>query len=48
MVTLEASRYEDHLDDSDLEVTRDDGYFQKPVLLVEKNDRLEPMISGII
>ena len=48
MVTLEASRYEDHLDDSDQEVMRDDGYFQKLVLLVEKSNRLEPMISGII
>ena len=49
MAALEASRYKDHLDDSDLGVTREEGYFKKPVLpIVEKSYRLDLMISDII
>ena len=49
MVSLEASRYKDHLDDSDLGVTGEEGYFKMPVLpTVEKSYRLDLMISDII
>ena len=49
MVGLGINQYQDLLDDFDQGVTREEGYFKQPLLLlVERIDRLALMISDII